>query len=182
MEELIMQSAIDGVLDLTTTELADELCGGKLSAGPNRLEAAGARGLPQVVLPGAMDMVNFGQPETVPPKYAGRRLYRHSPTTTLMRTTVDENRILGRWVGEKLAKATGPAVLILPLLGFSEYDREGGVFHDPEADRAFIEAAMEAIGDEVPVVRLNHRINDPACADRAVGMLVELMGQPKGSK
>lgn len=175
MEELIAQGAIDGVLDLTTTELADELCGGKLSAGPHRLESAGARGLPQVVLPGAMDMVNFGLPETVPPKYADRRLYRHSPTTTLMRTTVDENRILGRWVGEKLAKATGPTVLILPLLGFSEYDREGGVFHDPDADRAFMEAAVAAIGHYAPVVRLNHAINDPPCADRAVETLLELM-------
>jgi uncharacterized protein (UPF0261 family) len=173
MEELIEQGAIDGVLDLTTTELADELCGGKLSAGPHRLEAAGAKGLPQVVLPGAMDMVNFGPPETVPPRYAERRLYRHSPTTTLMRTTVDENRILGRWVGEKLAKATGPAVLLLPLLGFSDYDREGGVFHDPEADGAFMAAAVTALGAHAPVVRLNHTINDPACADRAVALLLE---------
>ncbi len=175
MEELIAQGAIDGVLDLTATELADELCGGKLSAGPRRLEAAGARGLPQVVLPGAMDMVNFGLPETVPPKYADRRLYRHSPTTTLMRTTVEENRILGKWVGEKLAKATGPTMLILPLLGFSEYDREGGVFHDPDADRAFMEAAVAAIGDHVPALRLSHTINDPACADRAVEELLALM-------
>jgi uncharacterized protein (UPF0261 family) len=179
MEELIVQGAIDAVLDLTTTELADELCGGKLSAGPHRLEAAGARGLPQVVLPGAMDMVNFGPPETVPPKYVTRQLYRHSPTTTLMRTTVDENRTLGRWVGEKLAQATGPSVLMLPLLGFSEYDREGGVFHDPDADRAFMEAAATALGGHVPVVRLDHRINDPACADRAVEALLELMRQAK---
>jgi uncharacterized protein (UPF0261 family) len=175
MEELIAQGAIDGVLDLTTTELADELCGGKLSAGPHRLEAAGARGLPQVVLPGAMDMVNFGPPETVPPKYTERRLYRHSPTTTLMRTTVDENRILGRWVGEKLANATGPSVLLLPLLGFSEYDREGGVFYDPEADGAFMAAAVTALDAHAPVVRLNHTINDPACADRAVALLLERM-------
>lgn len=175
MEELIAQGAIDGVLDLTITELADELCGGKLSAGPHRLEAAGARGLPQVILPGAMDMVNFGPPETVPPKFAERRLYRHSPTTTLMRTTIDENRALGKWVGEKLARATGPAVLIFPLLGFSEYDREGGVFHDPGADRAFMAAAAMALGDHAPVVRLDKTINDPVCADRAVALLLELM-------
>ncbi len=179
MEELIEQGAIDGVLDLTTTELADELCGGKLSAGPQRLEAAGARGLPQVVLPGAMDMVNFGLPETVPPKFAERRLYRHSPTTTLMRTTVDENRVLGKWVGDKLARATGPVVLIFPLLGFSEYDREGGVFHDPDADRAFMTAAEMALGDHAPVVRLENTINDPACADRAVALLLALMRQSR---
>jgi uncharacterized protein (UPF0261 family) len=178
MEELIAQGAIDGVLDLTTTELADELCGGILSAGPHRLEAAGARGLPQVVLPGAMDMVNFGPLETVPPKYTERRLYCHNPGTTLMRTTADENRILGRWVGEKLAKATGPSVLLLPLLGFSEYDREGCVFHDPEADGAFMAAA--ALGSHTPVVRLNYAINDPACADRAVALLLDLIWQSTG--
>ncbi len=182
MEELIAHGAIDGVLDLTTTELADELCGGKLSAGPRRLEAAGARGIPQVVLPGAMDMVNFGPPETVPPEYTGRRLYRHSPATTLMRTTVDENRLLGKWMGEKLAKAVGPTVLMLPLRGFSEYDQAGGVFHDPEADLAFIESALSALGSRVEVVRLDRSINDPACADAVVKSLLELMGRtsPKG--
>jgi uncharacterized protein (UPF0261 family) len=177
MEELIAQGAIDGVLDLTTTELADELCGGKLSAGPHRLEAAGTRGIPQVVLPGAMDMVNFGPPETVPGQYAERRLYRHSPSTTLMRTTAEENRTLGRWVGEKLVRAVGPSVLILPLRGFSEYDQEGGVFHDPEADRAFAEGAEAAIGGRVPMVRLDLTINDPACADEAVARLLDLMRQ-----
>jgi uncharacterized protein (UPF0261 family) len=96
-----------------------------------------------------------------------------------MRTTVDENRILGRWVGEKLAKAAGPSVLMLPLLGFSEYDREQGVFYDPDADRAFMDAAVAAIGEQVPVMRLDHMINDAACADRAVAVLVELMRQTK---
>jgi uncharacterized protein (UPF0261 family) len=176
MEELIEQGVIDAVLDLTTTELADELCGGKLSAGPHRLEAAGARGIPQVVLPGAMDMVNFGPPETVPPKYASRRLYRHSPSTTLMRTTIDENAILGRWVGEKVARAKGPSVLVLPLRGFSEYDREGGVFHDPAADTAFMDAAVAALGDAAPVVRLDVRLNDPECAHTAVDLLLRLLG------
>ena len=175
MEELVAQESIDAVLDLTTTELADELCGGKLSAGPRRLEAAGARGIPQVVLPGAMDMVNFGPPETVPAKYAGRRLYRHNPSTTLMRTTREENATLGTWVGEKIARAKGPSVLVLPLNGFSQYDREGGAFHDPVADQAFMDAAVTALGDAAPVVRLDCGSNDPECAEEAVRLLLEML-------
>jgi uncharacterized protein (UPF0261 family) len=176
MEELVQQGAIDGVLDLTTTELADELCGGKLSAGPSRLEAAGARGIPQVVLPGAIDMVNFGPPETVPPRYAGRLLHRHSTATTVMRTTAEENAVLGRWVGEKLARARGPVALLLPMRGFSEYDQEGGVFHDPVADRAFVEAAVAALGDPGKVVVVDARINDAACTDKALELLLGMMG------
>lgn len=175
MEELVAQGAFKAILDLTTTELPDELCGGKQSAGASRLEAAGAFALPQVVVPGAMDMVNFGPPETVPPKYAGRRLYRHNPNTTLMRTTAAENAILGRWVGEKLARARGPAALLLPLRGFSEYDREGGVFWDPEADRAFVEAALAATGGQVEVQQLDLHINDPAFAEAAVATLLRLV-------
>ena len=177
MEELIEQGSIDAVLDLTTTELADELCGGKRSAGPHRVEAAGSRGIPQVVLPGAMDMVNFGPPNTVPTRYANRLLYRHSPSTTLMRTTPEENAALGKWLGEKLARSKGPSALVLPLRGFSEYDREGGVFYDPTADLAFMDAAVAALGDRAPVVRVDARINDPDCAGQAVDMLIGLMGQ-----
>ena len=175
MEELIHEGVIDAVLDLTTTELPDELCGGQLSAGPHRLEAAGERGIPQVVLPGAMDMVNFTTPETVPSKYAGRRFYRHSPSTTLMRTTVEENAILGRWVGEKLAKSKIRPVLILPVRGFSEYDKEGGVFYDPVADKAFMDAAVEALGGQGDVVRLDVYINEQACAEAAVAQLMRLV-------
>ncbi len=176
MEELVEEGIVHAVLDLTTTELPDELCGGFLSAGPRRLEAAGARGIPQVVLPGAMDMVNFTTPETVPSKYARRRLCRHSPYTTLMRTTVEENKVLGRWVGEKLGKARMRPVLILPLRGFSEYDKEGGVFYDPEADRAFIDAAVAALAGRGDIVRLEAHINDPVCAETAVARLIGLLG------
>jgi uncharacterized protein (UPF0261 family) len=175
LEELVAQGSLDAVLDLTTTELADELCGGKLSAGPHRLEAAGERGIPQVVLPGAMDMVNFGPPETVPPRFAGRRFYRHNPSTTLMRTTADESATLGKWVGEKLARAKGPAALVLPMKGFSAYDQADGVFDDPAADQAFMTAAASALGDRVPIVRLDCRINDPECAEQAVRLLLEML-------
>jgi uncharacterized protein (UPF0261 family) len=175
MEELIAQGAIDAVLDLTITELADELCGGFLSAGPHRLEAAGRRGIPQVVLPGAIDMVNFTTPDTVPERYRNRRLHSHSPNTTLMRTTTEENVTLGRWVGEKLCRAKRRAVLILPLQGFSEYDRAGGVFHAPDSDLAFIDAAETALQGRADIVRLDADINDPVCAETAVGQLLMLL-------
>lgn len=180
LEELVAEGAFAAVLDLTTTELADELCGGKQSAGPRRLEAAANRGLPQVVVPGAMDMVNFGPPETVPARYAERLLYRHNPNTTLMRTTAEENAILGRWVGEKLSRAAGPTALLLPLRGFSEYDREGGVFCDPAADHAFVEAALAAAGERVRIHKLDKHINDPAFAEAAVALLLRLAGEESG--
>jgi len=163
------------VLDLTTTELADELCGGVLSAGPDRLQAAGFRGIPQVVLPGAMDMVNFTTPDTVPAKYADRLLYSHSPNTTLMRTTAEESVILGRWIGEKLAQAKRPAVLILPLGGFSEYDRAGGVFYAPETDQALMNEAMKQLGDRGEAVQLDANINESICAETAVARLLEML-------
>ena len=175
MEELVEQGAIDAVLDLTTTELADELCGGVLSAGPHRLEAAGSRGVPQVVLPGAIDMVNFATSDSVPAKYADRLLYSHSPNTTLMRTTTEENVILGRCVGEKLARAKRPAVLLLPLGGFSEYDRAGGVFYAPETDRAFMKEAIKQLGERGDVVQLDAYINESICAETAVTRLLEML-------
>ena len=122
-----------------------------------------------------MDMVNFTTPETVPSKYSERRFYRHSPYTTLMRTTVEENAILGRWVGEKLAKSKTRPVLILPVRGFSEYDKEGGVFYDPAADKAFLDAAVQPLGDRGDVVYLDANINEPVCAETAVARLISLI-------
>jgi uncharacterized protein (UPF0261 family) len=176
MEELIAQGVVDAVLDITTTELADELCGGFLSAGPHRLEAAGARGIPQVVLPGALDMVNFTTPDTVPAKYAGRLLATHSPNTTLMRTTAEENRTLGRWVGEKLGGARRPAVLIVPLGGFSIYDRAGGAFYAPDSTRAFVSEAERALGGRGEILCLDAHINDPVCAETGVARLLAMLG------
>jgi uncharacterized protein (UPF0261 family) len=183
MEELVSQGAIDAVLDLTITELADELCGGMLSAGPYRLEAAGAKGIPQVVLPGAIDMVNFAAPNTVPERYRTRQLYAHSPNTTLMRTTVGENVLLGCCVGEKLARARRRAVLILPMLGFSEYDQAGGIFYAPDSDAAFADAAVAASGNSADIVKLDATINDPICAATAITRLLMLLrdDQPMAS-
>ncbi|HYI23885.1 MAG TPA: Tm-1-like ATP-binding domain-containing protein, partial [Thermomicrobiales bacterium] len=136
MEALVAGGFLAGVLDLTTTELADDLVGGVFSAGPDRLLQAGRSGIPQVVSVGALDMVNFGPKSTVPEQFRTRNLYVHNPNVTLMRTTPDENRRLGEIIAGKLSRATGPTTLFLPLKGVSALDREGQRFHDPEADAA----------------------------------------------
>jgi uncharacterized protein (UPF0261 family) len=181
MEQLVQAGEIDGLLDLTITELADELCGGLLTAGPTRLEAAGQRGIPQVVLPGAIDMINFATPDTVPARYRDRTIHAHSPNTTLVRTTASENADLGREVGEKLAAAKTRATLILPLRGFSEYDRPGHAFHDPAADRAFVDAATASAKDQVDIITLDANINDAICPETAVARLLSLMKQSRAA-
>jgi uncharacterized protein (UPF0261 family) len=174
LEELIDERAVQGVLDLTTSELADELCGGNATAGPHRLEAAARTGVPQVVVPGAIDFVNF-RGGSLPDRYQGRLYYMHTPTTALMRTNTEENTILGRQVGERVGRSVGPAVVLIPTRGFSDYDHEGRVFFDPEADRAFVAALYQALEDRVPVVELDAHVNDPSFADAAVEHLVRLM-------
>jgi uncharacterized protein (UPF0261 family) len=177
LEELIDQGTVQAVLDLTTSELADELCGGSATAGPHRLEAAARMGIPQVVIPGAIDFVNFRAVEQIPPKYKERLFYFHTPTTALMRTSVEENAILGQQVGERVGRSTGPALVLIPMRGFSDYDHEGRVFFDPAANRAFIQALHAAIGVQVPVVEMDAHVNDPAFASVAVSHLVGLMSQ-----
>jgi uncharacterized protein (UPF0261 family) len=170
LEEWIERGEFVAVLDLTTTELADEIAGGHRSAGPGRLEAAGRRGLLQVVAPGALDMVNFGPPETVPVGYAGRRLHRHNAGTTLMRTTPEENARLGEWMAEKLNRATGPTGVVFPTRGFSAYDVEGGPFFDPEADAALAQSLKRNLRSDIPLLEVNAHINDAAFAGSAVGL------------
>jgi uncharacterized protein (UPF0261 family) len=179
MEELIHAGFIAGVLDITTTELADELAGGVLSAGPDRLEAAGAAGIPQVVSAGALDMVNFGAPETVPTKYAGRAFYRHNPLVTLMRTTAEENAELGRRIAAKLNKAEGPTVFMIPRRGVSSIDVEGKPFHDPAADAALFAALKAGLSDTVRVVELDTDINDDIFATEAARLLIEAIEAPR---
>jgi uncharacterized protein (UPF0261 family) len=174
MEALARGGFLVGVLDATTTELADELVGGVLSAGPDRLEAAGAAGLPQVVSLGALDMVNFGPRETVPSAFEGRNLYVHNPTVTLMRTTATECAELGRTIGRKLAAATGPTVVFVPLGGVSMIDVAGQPFHDPEADAALVAGLKETLGD-TELHELSENINDPAFAIAMADRLHELI-------
>ncbi|KAA9397765.1 Tm-1-like ATP-binding domain-containing protein [Haloarcula sp. CBA1129] len=171
MEELIRQGTIDGVLDVTTTEWADELVGGVLSAGPERLDAAAQTGTPQVVSVGALDMVNFGPRDSVPGTFEGRKLHVHNPQVTLMRTNVDENAELGRILAEKLNAATGPTALYLPSHGVSMLDTEGEDFYDPEADAALFDALREHLNEGVELLELDTHINDEAFAEALVEKL-----------
>lgn len=159
MERLIEEGVIDGVLDVTTTEWADELVGGVLSAGPERLDAAAERGIPQVVSTGALDMVNFGPEESIPSEFSDRQLHAHNPQVTLMRTTAEENKKLGRILTEKLNAATGPTALALPLDGVSLLDVDGEEFHDPTADGALFDAVREHT-DDVELLEVGTDIND----------------------
>ena len=163
------------MLDVTTTELCDELVGGVLSAGPDRLEAAGRAGIPQVVSLGALDMVNFGARDTVPPQFADRNLYVHNPSVTLMRTTREECAELGRRIAAKLSAATGPTVLFIPLRGVSLIDAEGQPFHDPEADAALFAALREGVDERVEVIELDCNVNDEAFAEAMAAKLDELL-------
>jgi uncharacterized protein (UPF0261 family) len=175
MEALIAGGFVTGVLDATTTELCDELVGGVLCAGPDRLTAAGAAGIPQVVSLGALDMVNFGPRETVPAQFEGRNLYVHNPTITLMRTTPDECAELGRTIGRKLSAATGPTALFVPLKGVSMIAVEGQPFYDPAADDALLAGLHETLDSSVEVHELDTDINDPAFADAMADRLHELI-------
>jgi uncharacterized protein (UPF0261 family) len=173
MEALMRSGFITASLDVTTTELADDLVGGVLSAGPRRLEAAGELGIPQVVSLGALDMVNFGAVETVPPEFRDRLLYKHNPTVTLMRTTPEECAELGRRIGRKLSAATGPVTLFVPLRGISLIAVEGQVFHDPDADAALLAGLRETLDPGVDVRELDTDINDPAFAHAMADALHE---------
>ena len=175
MEALARGSFLSGVLDLTTTELADDLVGGVLSAGPDRLETAGELGLPQVVSLGALDMVNFGPRETVPAEFENRNLYVHNPTVTLMRTTPEECAELGRRIARKLSAATGPTALFVPLRGVSMIATEGGPFYDREADEALFAALREGLSENVELHELDLDVNDPAFADAMADRLHELV-------
>ncbi len=175
MEGLIEAGFITAVLDVTTTELADDLVGGVMSAGPERLGAAARKGLPAVVAPGCLDMVNFWAPETVPERFRGRRFYRHNPNVTLMRTTPDENRELGRRLAQKLNASTGPVAVYLPLKGISVISAPGQPFHWPEADEALFASIKQNLRSDIPVHELDANINDAAFADAVAEGLLRLV-------
>jgi len=175
MEALIAGGFLAGVLDVTTTELADELVGGVLSAGPERLEAAGRTGVPQVVSLGALDMVNFGPRETVPPQFERRNLYVHNPTVTLMRTTAEECGELGRTIGKKLTAATGPVAVFVPLRGVSMIDVDGQPFRDAEADEALFGGLRDSLDSGIEVHELDLDVNDDRFADAMANRLHELI-------
>ena len=182
MEALAEGGFLAGVLDITTTELADELVGGVFSAGPDRLEIAGQKGLPQVVSLGALDMVNFGPKATVPEKFQNRNLYVHNPTITLMRTTPEECAELGRQIGQKLSAATGPVALFIPRGGVSAIATDGGVFHDPEADTALIDTLLANAGENVEIHDMEEDINDPRFAEAMANRLAEMVSAQRSGE
>ncbi|GAB3429640.1 Tm-1-like ATP-binding domain-containing protein [Flindersiella endophytica] len=172
LEQLAADGWLAGVLDVTTTELADELVGGVFSAGSGRLTAAGQAGIPQVVSVGALDMVNFGPRETVPAEFEGRNLYVHNPSVTLMRTTPEECAELGKRLAQRVSATTGPATVFLPLRGVSAIAVEGGPFHDPAADAALFDAIRSNLDrSAVDLVELDLDVNDPAFANAMVDQL-----------
>lgn len=173
MEKLIESGGVAGVFDITTTEWADELCGGTLSAGPHRLEAAGKTGVPTVVAPGCLDMVNFGERGSVPARFEGRDFYIHNPQVTLMRTTPEECAELGKVIADKVNAYTGPVEVFLPLGGISVISREGQAFHDDAADQALFGAIREQA--KVPVHDIHSDINSREFAEAAAHRLLELI-------
>ena len=175
MESLIREGVFDAVLDITTTELADDLCGGICNAGPERLTAAADMGIPQVVVPGCMDMVNFAHLDTIPAPYAHRHLYSWAPDVTLMRTDAHENAILGERLARKVGRSPVPASIVLPLKGVSQVDSKGGILYDPAADKALFDAIREHIPDNVEITEADMHINDPAFAHLLVATLLGIM-------
>jgi uncharacterized protein (UPF0261 family) len=172
MESLIASGMVAGVLDITTTELADELVGGVLSAGPDRLDAAAKHGVPAIVVPGCLDMVNFGERQSVPQKFAARTFYEHNPQVTLMRTTPEECDALGRMLAEKVNASTGLVSVLLPRRGISVISAAGGPFHDPAADAALFSAIESGLRIGVPCQSIDCDINDPAFASACVDALL----------
>ncbi|KAA5541694.1 Tm-1-like ATP-binding domain-containing protein [Adhaeribacter rhizoryzae] len=175
LEALIRENYFKAVLDITTTELADELCGGILSAGPERLTAAADMGIPQVVVPGCLDMVNFAQPDTVPAHYQTRKLYSWAPDVTLMRTNAEENSLLGEMLVQKLNKSTNKVTVVLPLKGISQLDAADGLFYAPEANEALFNSIKEHAQEPIKVLEVDAHINEDKFAEILVKELLEIL-------
>ncbi len=175
MESLVETGQIAGVLDITTTEWADELVGGVFVAGPTRLEAAAKGGVPAIVTPGCLDMVNFNAPDTVPTRFEGRTFYQHNPNVTLMRTNVEECTKLGEILAEKINQSTAPVTVLIPKKGVSMIDLEGKDFYLPEANQALFDALTGNLKDCVPVLELDCDINDEAFATACAEALLANM-------
>ncbi len=175
LESLVSSGKIAGVLDITTTELADEVGGGVLSAGKDRLNAAGITGTPTIVTPGCLDMINFQETSTIPECFAQRLFYPHNPQVTLMRTNVEESEILGKLIAEKLNAYTGPVTFLIPTKGFSTIGAPGNLFHNPESDQAFITTLKKHLSPSIPVVELDLTINTPEFAEACCAHLLQLI-------
>ncbi|WP_284639404.1 Tm-1-like ATP-binding domain-containing protein [Paenibacillus silviterrae] len=179
LDSLTEGGYINGILDITTTEWADEIAGGVFAAGPERGDGAAARGIPQVIVPGCVDMVNFHARSTVPQRYADRNLYEWNPNVTLMRTTEEENAVIGRILADKANASSGPVAFLIPLQGVSILDSPGQPFWNPEADRACFDAIKRYVKPEILVYELDCNINAPEFADKAVQLLLSMLTQTK---
>ena len=180
MEKLIKEGAIQGALDITTTEWADTVCGGVFDAGTERLDGPGKVGIPHLIAPGCIDMCNFGGPSTIPSQYKDRLFYQWNPNVTLMRTTVEENRKMGEIFAQKANTAQGKVAFIIPLKGFSMLDamnekNEPQVFWDPAADKAFMEGLKSQLKPDIDVEEIDANINDPEFAERAVEKFLNMI-------
>ena len=179
MESLIESGLVAGVLDITTTEWADELVGGFLSAGPTRLEAAAKHGIPAIVAPGCLDMVNFYASETVPAKFHGRNFYQHNPQVTLMRTTPQECAQLGKILANKANLSKGPVTVLIPKQAISVISAPGQKFHEPAADQALFENLKSHLRQDIQVIEMDCEINDTRFAEACVGALLKNIGKRK---
>lgn len=175
LEDTVQQGLIHGVLDLVTHEVMDHLYGGYGDAGPSRLEAAGKKGIPQVIVPGCLDFIVFSPPEKIPESLKGRKVYRHTPEVAIVRANKDEMASAGKTIADKLNGALGPTVVVVPNQGFSPANRKGKPLYDPEADRAFVEALRQSLKPSIRIVELDAHINDELFAKQAVDLLCELM-------
>jgi len=183
MESLVREGLVDAVLDITTTEWADAVCGGMFSAGEDRLSAPGEMGVPHLIVPGCVDMANFGAMDSVPRKYkdAGRTFYEWNPSITLMRTNVEENRRMGEVFAAKANAAAGPVAFLLPLRGVSILDGDGEPFCDRQADQAIFDAIKAPLRGDIEVVEMDNNINDPQFAAKAVEMMLALIRQKENN-
>ncbi len=177
MEETIGLGLIDGVLDLVTHELTDSLFGGYYDPGPDRLETAGIKGIPQVIAPGCIDFIAFSPPESIPERFKDRRALKHTPEVAILRANKDEMRQIGEAMAARLNKASGPTVVAIPAGGFSPADRPGRPLYDPEADQTFVDALKQHLKPSVRVVEVDSHINDESFAARAVDLLGQLMSR-----
>ena len=175
MEALIESGYITANLDVTATELADTICGGVMSAGPDRLLASARAGIPALLAPGCVDMVNFWAINTVPQEYRDRNLYEWNPNITLMRTDVEENQKIGQMIADAANGSTGPVAVLIPLKGVSQLDSPGGPFWDPEADQACFAAIRNNLKPDIPLIEVDNNINDPAFAEKAVALLLDML-------
>ena len=175
MESLIADGHIVGSLDITTTELADEVCGGGASAGPDRGMAASRAGIPAVIVPGCVDMANFGALDSLPQRYRDRNLYQWAPTATLLRTNIEENRRIGEMIAAVANAATAAVAIVLPLKGVSMLDSIGGAFWDPAANAACFDTIKSKLKPDIPVIELDNNINDPFFADTTANILLDML-------